>query len=78
MATLKNMLEDARDRRRQEYGRSRGRGYQKGSCNKKGMSGDGIEELETDDNQMSGGTRGGETMRERYARTETGDAQVGG
>ena len=41
------------------------------------MVGDGAAALETSDAQVSGGPHG-ETTRDRYAGTETGDAQVGG
>ena len=41
------------------------------------MAGYGAASLDTGDAQVSGGTRG-ETMRDKYYGTETGDAQVGG
>ena len=44
--------------------------------NDKGMAGDREQAQETGDAQVSGGPRG-ETTQERYADTETGDAQVG-
>ena len=41
------------------------------------MSGDGSKALDIGNAQVSGGPRG-DTTQDRYAGTETGDAQVGG
>ena len=75
-ATLKDILEYARDQRRREPGRRSGRRYQWGACNNEGMTGYGAEASEMGDAQVSGGPCGGETMRERYAGIDTGKTRL--
>ena len=74
---LKDIPEDAQERRRRESGRREGGRYQQGAGNGKVMEGYGTEALEMGDFNVGRGPCD-ETKWERYSGTDIGDTQVGG